>query len=272
MASTTLVNTADAAELRLVHFLGDHDATSPFILSCENAITQADATTLIQTVASHKPAIDKIISDEEGVGAFSLLAALLDRIEDATLAQEVMKGLVLAIESNDVVVHDEKVNVVESKLSVLCALYNLRAGAEKCWILGKILSLAAFSGDEASVMSLLPERHTTLGQLLEGNNLETLLIGFEQDGNGLKDDDKRALYLIASSVVGKVVEVCIEKDMGKEAAAAKSAKQRFLLKMLSTYSSVVSAMLIFFMCRVKRKHLWCTISSLVHCYAELLHL
>jgi len=233
MASTTLVNTADAAELRLVHFLSDHDATSPFVQSCESAIRQADAATLLQTVTANEPAISKLISNEEGVGAFSLLASLLDRIDDASQSEEIMKALVHAVESNDS-------DMVENKVRMLCGLYNLRAGAEKCWILGRILNLAAFSGDETTVLSLLPERKSTLGLLLEGTNLERLLMGFDTDGNGLKDEAKRSLYSIASSVVGKVAEVCKEKDMAKEAVAAEAAKQRFLLKMLATYTNVVS--------------------------------
>lgn len=230
MASTTLVNTADAAELRLVHFLGDHDATNPFVLSCENAINQADAATLLQTIASHKPAMDKLVlsPSEEGIGAFSLLAALLDRVEDASLANDVMKSLVIAVEANS----NNVGAAVENKIGMLCALYNLRSGAEKCFILSRILSYAAFSGDASSVMSLLPNRKSTLGQLLEENNLERLLAGF----GGVENADKRSLFLIASNVVGRVAEISKEKDMDQEATASLASKQRFLLKMLGTYA------------------------------------
>lgn len=228
MASTTLVNTADAAELRLVHFLGDHDATSPFVLSCESAITQSNAASLLTTITLHQPAFNRLIANEEGVGAFSLLSALLDRVTDATQAQEIMRGLVGAVEAATGNVE----NIVESKIEMLCALYNLRSGSEKCWILARILNLAAFSGNEATLLTLLPGRKSTLGQLLEGNNLERLLAGFDSN-----DEDKRALYSVAAKVVAKVAQVCKEKDLDEEATAADSAKQRFLLKILATYSS-----------------------------------
>lgn len=237
MASTTLVNTADAAELRLVHFLGDHDATSPFILSCETAITQTDAAALLTTIVNHQPAFDRIISDEEGIGAFSLLAALLDRVHDADQAQDIMKGLVGAVEAANGNGNVEDAILVKSKIDMLCALYNLRAGSEKCWILARIFNLAAFSGDEAAILTLLPGRNSTLGHLLEGTNLERLLMEFDKDVSGLKEDDQRALYSVATKVVGRVAEVCKAKDMENEAATAESAKQRFLLKILSTYSS-----------------------------------
>lgn len=228
MASTTLVNTADAAELRLVHFLGDHDATSPFVLSCESAITQSNAASLLTTITLHQPAFNRLIANEEGVGAFSLLSALLDRVTDATQAQEIMRGLVGAVEAATGNVE----NIAESKIEMLCALYNLRSGSEKCWILARILNLAAFSGNEATLLTLLPGRKSTLGQLLEGNNLERLLAGFDSN-----DEDKRALYSVAAKVVAKVAQVCKEKDLDEEATAADSAKQRFLLKILATYSS-----------------------------------
>jgi hypothetical protein len=231
MASTTLVNTADAAELRLVHFLGDHDATSPFVLSCESAITQSNAASLLTTITLHQPAFNRLIANEEGVGAFSLLSALLDRVTDATQAQEIMRGLVGAVEAATGNVE----NIAESKIEMLCALYNLRSGSEKCWILARILNLAAFSGNEATLLTLLPGRKSTLGQLLEGNNLERLLAGFDSN-----DEDKRALYSVAAKVVAKVAQVCKEKDLDEEATAADSAKQRFLLKILATYSSTVS--------------------------------
>jgi hypothetical protein len=245
MASTTLVNTADAAELRLVHFLGDHDATSPFVISCESAITQTNSAALLTTIVNHQPAFDRLISDDEGIGAFSLLASLLDRVHDAAQAQEIMKGLVGAVEAANA---NESGNIeeasssvtVKSKIDMLCALYNLRAGSEKCWILARIFNLAAFSGDEASILTLLPGRKSTLGQLLEGTNLERLLMEFDTDGSNVKEEDQRALYSVATKVVEKVAQVCKEKDMENEAATAESAKQRFLLKILSTYSSTVS--------------------------------
>jgi translation initiation factor 3 subunit M len=139
-----------------------------------------------------------------------------------------MRGLVGAVEAATGNVE----NIVESKIEMLCALYNLRSGSEKCWILARILNLAAFSGNEASLMTLLPGRKSTLGKLLEGNNLERLLAGFDSN-----DEDKRALYSVATKVVAKVAQVCKEKDLDKEASAADSAKQRFLLKILATYSS-----------------------------------
>lgn len=227
MASTTLINTADAAELRLVHFLGDHNATSPFVLSCESAIQNSDAAQLLSTIIQHQPAIDRLIQSEEGVGAFSILVTLLDRVP---AAQQItlMKALVGSVENSTV---DAP---LDHKLGCLCGLYNLRSGADKCWILARILNLSAFHGDDEQVLNLLPDRKSTLGNLLQGSNLERLLMGFENGGN----QEQRALFSIASKVVGKLAEVCRARDMGKEADAADCSKQRFLLKMLAMYSNL----------------------------------
>lgn len=232
MASSTLVNTADAAELRLVHFLGDHDATSPFVLSCENAISNQDAPALIQTIVSHQDAIDKLILSDEGTGATCLLAVLFDRMDSSAgtgTATGLLKQLVHAVEESNV-------DNVNNKTGLLCALYNLKRGPEKCWILGRILHLAAFNkcSNESSILNLLPERKSTLGNLLEGNSLERILMGFGE----LNPEDERELYGIASNVIGKVAEVCRSKGLDVEATAAEASKQRFLLKMLATYGNV----------------------------------
>lgn len=229
MASSTLVNTAEVAELRLVHFLGNHDATSPFVLSCEDAIEHANAPALLRTIISNQGAIDRLVSAEEGVGAFCLLAALFDRIDDTNTTLELVKALVSAVEESEV-------KNIQNKTGMLCTLYNLMRGTEKCWILGRILNLAAFDkcSDESNILNLLPDRKSTLGTLLDGTNLERILAGF----GALSVEDERALYGIASRVVGKLSEVCRAKGMEKEAVSAESSKQRFLLKMLATYENV----------------------------------
>jgi hypothetical protein len=186
-------------------------------------------------------------SSEDGVHAFSLLSALLDGIEDESEVDNMMKLLVGTIESyklDDKKGTNDKAlsagQIMDKKLKLLCALYNLRHdGKEKCWILSRILHTCAYSGDDESVLSLLPGRDSTLGTLLEKNNLGTLLAGLEKEGNqGLSCTDKRVLYSTASAVTAKVEEVCKAKGMDKDASTANGSKQRFLLKMLSTYATI----------------------------------
>lgn len=271
-SSSKLVNTSEAFELRLVHFLGNHDATSPFVLKCESIISEGNASSLLRTIFDHGPALDVLFdkkdsfkriaggsgSSDDGIHAFSLLCALLDGIEEEKDMKEVMELVVGKIEQYqiDKTTTDgsnggddgdhgddkgsENHDLVEKKLKMLCALYNLRHdGKEKCWILSRILHTCAFGGDDESVLSLLPDRDSTLGKLLERNNLGNLLAGLEKEGNQtLSSTDKRVLYSTASAVSAKVEKVCKEKGMLKEATTANGSSQRFLLKMLSTYSSI----------------------------------
>mmetsp|Transcript_506 Transcript_506/g.796 ORF Transcript_506/g.796 Transcript_506/m.796 type:complete len:452 (-) Transcript_506:135-1490(-) len=256
-SSSKLVNASEAFELRLVHYLGNHDATSPFVKNCESLIHEGDASALLRAVFNNLPALDVlfdqhqpvrgVVGSEDGIHAFTLLCALLDGVEeiDVEEAKDIMKVIVEAIEKYTVgddkeKSKEEQSKVVEKKLKMLCAMYNLRhEGQDKCWILSRILHVCAFSGDDESVLSLLPGRDSTLGELLEKNNLGNLLSGLENEGSqSLSNTDKRVLYATASSVTAKVEEICKEKGMDKEGSSANASKQRFLLKMLSTYANV----------------------------------
>jgi translation initiation factor 3 subunit M len=229
MASSIIVNTADAAELRLVHYLGDHDATSGFVQACESSVREGDASSLIRTVISYPPAIKKIMADkEEGSGAFSLLAALMDRLPNHDEVHEFTRVLVNMVEDAE--------SDVDIKVNLLCNLYNLREGKDKSWILGRILNAYIQSSDDEAVLNLLPERKSTIGELLQGNNLERFLIELQNEDKSVSfNDEKRQLFGIASELAGKLSRVCSGNNMDKEAANADSTQQRFLLKMLGTY-------------------------------------
>lgn len=256
-SSSKLVNTSDAFEIRLVHYLGNHDATSPFVQECESYITEGDASSLLRKIFDHSPALDVLFDcinnqqlfvksngeNEDGIHAFSLLCALLGGIEDDKEVEEVMNMIVDVVEKYQPGVKtddNKKQAIVEKKMKMLCALYNLRHdGKEKCWILGRILYTCAFGDVDDCVLSLLPGRDSTFGTLLEKNNLAILLAGLEKEGDQvLSSEDKKNLFAIASAVTGKVEEVCKEKGMEKEASTAYGSKQRFLLKMLSSYSAI----------------------------------
>ena len=86
-SSSTLVNVAEDAELRLVRLLADaapSQLLSPtFVQECEECMIQADAASLLETIISDKGAMAALFALEpleEAVSAFSLLAALLDRV------------------------------------------------------------------------------------------------------------------------------------------------------------------------------------------------
>eukprot|EP00559_Dactyliosolen_fragilissimus_P007835 CAMPEP_0184862768 /NCGR_PEP_ID=MMETSP0580-20130426/7636_1 /TAXON_ID=1118495 /ORGANISM="Dactyliosolen fragilissimus" /LENGTH=479 /DNA_ID=CAMNT_0027360747 /DNA_START=45 /DNA_END=1484 /DNA_ORIENTATION=+ len=284
-ASSILVLTEakENVELRLAHLLGGHDATSPFVLNCENYISSGDPASFLRSVIDHPPAwnqlfsLDHIVNNDltslgpgDGtVGVFTLIVSLLDQVMDPLTAGELSRALATSVESYifppksafpvPITIPSDSI-LTETKMTMLCALYNLRsAPKEKCWILGRILGLAGSCEDERVLFGLLPGRRSTLGNLLECDNLIGLLErdfakgplpGEEEktsedtaDGvgyNALDGSDRRVLYRIAAHVVGVVADRCRSKggNMDKEAELADSVRQTYLLKLLDTYSSL----------------------------------
>jgi len=245
-ASSTVVNAAESADLRLIHLLGSvtgkEDAASPFVLSCENHIANADAPNLLTTIFKDANAIGVLmrLSKDEAVGAFSLLSALLDRVdgdsENNELANEVLKLMVSAVESychDDESSNKEDGDLVEKKLNMLCMLYNLRSSSkEKVWILGRVIQLAVSLPSQTELLlGLLPGRSATLGDLLSGPSyLET---AFDEK---VTTEERRLLYGIIAKSIGKVKSMCVKReDLGKDVLVAEGLKQRYLLKFLGTY-------------------------------------
>jgi len=147
---------------------------------------------------------------EEAVSAFSLLAALLDRVgsdrpdEEAGLAKELA----------DTVGNNESYDVTK-RIAMLCALYNLRSdGAEKTLLLARIVQLSASSDPK----SLCPGQ--PLGDLLEADNIMSMMASW-----AVPKKEQRFLFR-------KVVD-------GVGAGGEKSLllkRQRYLLLLVESYT------------------------------------
>jgi len=248
-SSSTLVNVAEHAELRLVRLLSNvsgEDDSNAFVSTCETHIANADAPGLIRAILHNGQAMNVLMGEngedssedgplslEEASSAFSLIAALLNRVESAEM---------------EVTMADELANTVVSypttswskKLSMLCALYNLRPnGVEKCRLLGRIIVLAAAEQPsllapaqpyknvlaDSAVDSSDAENASAssstgvLSETLHPSNLEELVKSW---GSQVPVEEKRTLYLIAANSM---------KDI-----ASASVSQSFLLKVLATYT------------------------------------
>uniref|UniRef100_A0A6S8Z843 Eukaryotic translation initiation factor 3 subunit M n=2 Tax=Ditylum brightwellii TaxID=49249 RepID=A0A6S8Z843_9STRA len=210
--SSTLVNVAEHAELRLVRLLSGGAAPS-FESTCEACIANADAPGLIRSILSDSGAMDALFAldpVEEAVSAFSLLAALLDRVgsdrpdEEAGLAKELA----------DTVGNNESYDVTK-RIAMLCALYNLRSdGAEKTLLLARIVQLSASSDPK----SLCPGQ--PLGDLLEADNIMSMMASW-----AVPKKEQRFLFR-------KVVD-------GVGAGGEKSLllkRQRYLLLLVESYT------------------------------------
>jgi len=246
-ASSTVVNAAESADLRLIHLLGNHEATSAFVMTCEDHISNADAPNLLSTIFQNTTAIKVLMSldKDEAVGAFSLLSAYFDRVDGAVRADSLLRLMVGAVESYrrpkskgsgaKAVAAEEAVqrDLVEKRLNMLSMLYNLRSSSkEKVWILGRIVQLSVSMPSHTELgLNLLPGRNATLGNLLSGPaHLEGGC--FDEE---VTPEERRALYGIVAGAVGKVGATCRKSGMDEEGKAAEGVRQRYLLKFLGTY-------------------------------------
>lgn len=152
-SSSTLVNVAEDAEIRLVRLLAQTAKSPSFIQDCEACIANGNAANLLQTVVRDKGALGALFvlpQAEEAVSAFSILTALLSRVNPAE-TPALTKLLA-----------DSVANVAEGnparKIQLLSVLYNMRSnGIEKCALLARMISLAPPENHAAALGDILTE-------------------------------------------------------------------------------------------------------------------
>ena len=218
VASSSLVNVAEDAELRLVSLLAESASNAAsFQSDCEACIESGDARRLIQTVlndASCLNAFYQMESTEEAVGAFSILAALLERSAAPELSESLVQAI-MEVQSNDN-------NNVERTIAILSVLYNMRSDStQKCAILNRLFQLAGQRPNEYLAM----EDQTLGGLLTEDASSSSLVtpavprLVSMLDSWNIDVQDRRNLYQTVASVL---------PDTDKR-------HQRFLLLLVETY-------------------------------------
>lgn len=230
-ASSTLVNVAEDAELRLVRLLADAappNLLSPtFVQECEQCMVQADASALMKTIVSDAGAMAALFCLEpldEAVSALALLAALLDRVGEDFPDQEGEIAVALA----DAIINSQ-VDTADAdlrRITFLSTLYNIRSdGRERCALLSRMMTLAA-----ASVPSLLQEGQA-LGNLLEESSSsskyspsEPRIVSMVKEWN-VPVDAQRGLYNAIAQAIPD---------------STPSRKQRFTLLVVDSYKDAVS--------------------------------
>lgn len=205
--SSTLVNVAEDAELRLVSLLADA-ATAPvasnFQSACEKCVSAGDAGKLLETIVKDKNAVSAlmVIETSEAVSALSLLAALLDRVTVTTSKAKLASALADAVADSQAQVAGEAQAAVERKITLLSVLYNMRAESkEKSSLLRRMIQLAG------QFPELLLNQESTLGSLLQEDASKTLLVPTQPrlvplvDLWNLSQADRRSLYKVICSVL-----------------------------------------------------------------------
>lgn len=231
--SSTLVNVVEHAELRLVRLLAESAPAEllhpAFESNCDACIATADAPALIRTILGDAGAMASLFGMEpmeEAISAFSLLAALLDKVdparsdEEAALVNEVADAITRtaapSVETTTTTSPTAlpKYGIDFKRISMLCVLYNLRTkGQEKCHLLARIVQIAA-SSDPKILCQGQP-----LGDVLDATNLQSALDQWSVPGS-----HRRILYRAAAHAFSKL-----------DTPEAIAARQRFLLLLVETY-------------------------------------
>lgn len=219
--SSTLVNIAENAEIRLIELLSTNAASSSFLADCESCIANAQASHLIRTIMADEGALSSLWNVEvasDGVSGFALLVALLDRVKEEDNSSGRNEESNLAMDLASTIAQKAKNPKISSDtakriVGMLCFLYNLRPnGTEKCRILAQIVSVSAISCPDI----LADEENGELGALLEPDNISRIM-----DTWNVNVKEKRILL----NALGKAMEV--KKEQLK--------KQKFWLLLLKTY-------------------------------------
>lgn len=220
LASSTLVNVAEDAELRLVRLLAETAPPnllgSSFVLDCETCIMGGDAFGLMNTIVADRGAIAAMfLLEEDAVSAFSLLAALLDRVDHPEQQRDIAASLADAVV--DSVLEEETEEMVTRRITLLSTLYNLRSdGGQKCTLLARMVQLAA------ATCPVLLEENQPLGSLLFSLRLVAML-----DTWNVPVADRRDLYKAITDAV---------PDSPR--------KQRFTLLLVDSYKTEVCFLLL----------------------------
>lgn len=140
--SSRLVNVAEDAELRLISLLGEHSPTLN-VSQCESC---SDTSELFQLILSDGSCVSAFVlqiqDDEEAVGGFALLVALIPD-HDTPSTQGQVSSLAKAVMEAGAA-KDLTSESASRKLKLLSVLYNLRSSVvDKLAILQSLISVAS---------------------------------------------------------------------------------------------------------------------------------
>ena len=228
-SSSTLVNVAEDAELRLVRLLAQTANSGSFVQDCESCIANADASQLLKTIVADTGALGALFVLEpadEAVSAFSLLTALLTRVgRDRPNEEEGLTKLLADAVVKVQVAGKDPAEVVHRQVSLLSVLYNMRSsGKEKCALLARMIALAGSSPLLEPGKPLGDIVHEDISSQQPSVTPGTPRIVAMLDAWQVPQQDRRELYLAAARGI----------------PADSSRKQRFLLLFVETYRDAVS--------------------------------
>jgi translation initiation factor 3 subunit M len=252
VASSTLVNVSEDAEMRLVGLLAEAAPTTDvgqmqsFQDECTRSINEGNATSLLQTIMESPEAMSAlmVLDTEQAVAAVSLLAALLQKVRppdrEAALAQALVDAIVratsLAAALEEEAGGEEDMRTAQRKIALLSVLYNMRTDAhQKCSLLSRMLQLASTHPDQLLADASL------LGRLLQPPAASAHPTTTTTGGTAVAASGRAAAPAAArpAGEVPRLVAVLDSWNRGGGAAAAASVRDR--RELYSTICSVLPA-------------------------------
>mmetsp|Transcript_14755 Transcript_14755/g.41780 ORF Transcript_14755/g.41780 Transcript_14755/m.41780 type:complete len:460 (+) Transcript_14755:257-1636(+) len=249
-ASSTLVNIAEDAEMRLVRLIAGasaatSDVKSEFVAACEGHVDEGDAGGLLAEILGYKEANNvafisamtnvSIVSDDAAASACSLACSMFKRVEDAAQASQLLKQFCDAIVSfvlpQDMPPADAAA-IRRRQAALVATLYNMCADTtEKVSLLThvvRLMSKAEGGGDAAPTMLEMPGMPmsnllalTTTSQATGAKVLPHVVVLL--DGWDITPEQRRDLYQSLADGVADVVT-----------------KQRFALLLVETYDAATA--------------------------------
>ena len=233
IASSTLVNVAEDAELRLVRLMATTSASTEnvrptFVSDCEACIAHGDAAQLMKTIVAEKGAIQALLALDdmgEAVSAISLLGALLDRVKESDGAgirsgSSVSTQLLTDVTAS--IVAATNAETAPKAVSLLATLYNMRSDpTEKVRLLVQMIRLTT-----ASAPTLLEASASVLGKWMDPARLVAIL-----DEWAVPPAGRRDLYRAAADA-SKIIP-----GSGAPSKQQQQQQQQFTLLLVATYSA-----------------------------------
>jgi hypothetical protein len=224
MASSTLVNVSDDAELRLVSFLSDTEDKT-LQETCTKYLSDGETDKLLKELISSTSAMQRLQQIEpihEVVASVAILSSIVQRLETSERITEVTTLFLDVICAGPLL----DVTIVERKITMISVLYNMFDKQYKFMLMDRMIQLA---GNHSDIL-LQPE--TTLGRLLSSpisSNITSTITSLPPIVTMLNswkvtDIERRSVY-------STVVEILSKSDIRR---------QRFLLLLIETYTDNAS--------------------------------
>jgi translation initiation factor 3 subunit M len=215
-SSSTLVNVADDAEIRLVSVLAEASGTLS-LADCETCIQNQDVNKLLQLVlkdAGSMQTFYRMQSADEAVSCFSILAALVEKTDQPSATAATLVASIVRVA-------DSTQEGVGRTLRLLSVVYNMRSEVNE-----KVALMATLFATAGKFPAVYLKENSTLGNLLNAPPAPAA---------ALAPSPPFLVTNLDSWQVGVPARRVLYDAIAAALPAGDSRKQRFLLLLVESY-------------------------------------